>query len=57
VLHADCTDVDQFVEQLRPHYDGPMVIGDIGPVVGAHTGRGTIGIAFTEHAAPSAAPV
>lgn len=46
VAHADCSDVDQFVEMLRPHYDGEIVVGDIGPVVGAHAGRGTIGIAF-----------
>lgn len=49
VLQADCPDVDAFVEMLRPHYSGEIVIGDIGPVVGAHAGRGTIGIAF--HAA------
>ncbi len=46
VLHADCRDVDQFVEMLRPHVDGRIVVGDIGPVVGAHAGRGTIGVAF-----------
>ena len=46
VMHADCSDVDQFVEMLRPHYSGDIVIGDIGPVVGTHAGRGTIGIAF-----------
>lgn len=48
VLQADCTDVDQFVEMLRPHYAGEIIIGDIGPVVGSHTGRGTIGVAFHE---------
>ncbi len=46
VMHADCSDVDHFVEMLRPHYNGDIVIGDIGPVVGTHAGRGTIGIAF-----------
>ncbi len=46
VMHADCSDVDHFVEMLRPHYSGDIVIGDIGPVVGTHAGRGTIGIAF-----------
>jgi len=46
VLHADCSDVDQFVELLRPHYDGEIVVGEIGPVIGTHTGRGTIGVAF-----------
>lgn len=48
VMHADCSDVDQFVDMLRPHYDGEIIIGDIGPVVGSHAGRGTIGIAFHE---------
>ena len=47
VLHADCSDVDQFVEMLRPHYDGEIVIGEIGPVIGTHAGRGTIGVAFS----------
>jgi DegV family protein with EDD domain len=46
VLQADCSDVDQFVEMLRPHVSGDIVVGDIGPVVGSHTGRGTIGVAF-----------
>lgn len=46
VLHADCSDVDQFVEMLRPHYDGEIVVGEIGPVIGTHAGRGTIGVAF-----------
>jgi DegV family protein with EDD domain len=46
VMHADCRDVDQFVEMLRPHVDGEIVVGDIGPVVGSHAGRGTIGVAF-----------
>jgi DegV family protein with EDD domain len=46
VLHADCSDVDQFVEMLRAHYDGEIVVGEIGPVIGTHAGRGTIGVAF-----------
>ena len=50
VLQADCRDVDQFVDMLRPHVDGEIVVGDIGPVVGSHAGRGTIGVAFfTSH--------
>jgi DegV family protein with EDD domain len=48
VLHADCTDVDQFVEMLRPLYEGEIIVGEIGPVIGTHAGRGTIGVAFTE---------
>jgi DegV family protein with EDD domain len=50
VLHADCSDVDQFVAMLRPHYGDDIVIGEIGPVVGSHAGRGTIGLAFTVRA-------
>jgi DegV family protein with EDD domain len=46
VLHADCSDVDLFVEMLAPHHTGDIVIGEIGPVIGTHGGRGTIGVAF-----------
>ena len=46
VMHADCSDVDQFVEMVRSVYDGEIVVGEIGPVVGTHAGRGTIGVAF-----------
>ena len=53
VLNADCSDVDAFVEQLRAHYPGEIVVGDIGPVVGSHTGRGTIGIAYCVAAEPA----
>ena len=50
VLQADCDDVDEFVAMLRPHYGGEILVGDIGPVVGSHTGRGTIGLAFQTRA-------
>jgi DegV family protein with EDD domain len=46
VLHADCSDVDEFVEMLRPYHSGEIVVGEIGPVIGTHAGRGTIGVAF-----------
>jgi DegV family protein with EDD domain len=49
VLHADCSDVDQFVDMLRPHFAGDIVVGEIGPVIGTHAGRGTIGVAFSTH--------
>jgi len=48
VLHADCSDVDAFVDQLRPFAPAQIVVGQIGPVIGAHAGRGTIGVAFQE---------
>jgi DegV family protein with EDD domain len=47
VLQADCNDVDAFVEMLRPYWKGEIVVGDIGPVVGTHAGRGTLGIAYS----------
>ena len=46
VMHADCSDVDLFVEMLQPYYPDDIVVGEIGPVIGTHGGRGTIGIAF-----------
>lgn len=48
VLHADCNDVDTFVEMIAAAYDGEILIGQIGPVIGTHAGRGTIGVAFHE---------
>jgi DegV family protein with EDD domain len=48
VLHADSSDVDEFVAKLRPFAPGEIVVGQIGPVIGAHAGRGTIGVAFQE---------
>ena len=46
VLQANCTDFAAFVESLREIYSGDIVVGDIGPIVGTHTGAGTIGVAF-----------
>jgi DegV family protein with EDD domain len=46
VMHAAADDVDQFVEQLRPYAPGGIVVGQIGPVIGAHAGPRTIGVAF-----------
>jgi DegV family protein with EDD domain len=48
VLHADSDDIDEFVAQLRPYAPGDIVVGQIGPVVGTHAGRGTIGVAYHE---------
>jgi DegV family protein with EDD domain len=55
VLHAECADVDAFVQALRglgrQDLTDSLVIGDLGPVVGSHAGPGTIGVAF--HMAPT----
>jgi DegV family protein with EDD domain len=44
VAHADCDDVDEFVAMVRPFAPGEIV----GPVIGSHAGKGTIGVAFQE---------
>jgi len=46
VLSAACDDADEFVDTLRPFYDGDIMVGEIGPVIGTHAGPGTIGYAF-----------
>jgi len=46
VMHAAADDVDQFVEQLRPYAPSGIVVGQIGPVIGAHAGPRTTGVAF-----------
>jgi DegV family protein with EDD domain len=48
VLHADSDDVDEFVAKLRPLAPQEIVVGQIGPVIGTHAGRGTMGVAFQE---------
>ena len=48
VLHADCSDVDDFVAMIEPLAANSIMIGEIGPVIGTHAGRGTIGVAFHE---------
>jgi DegV family protein with EDD domain len=46
VMHADTSDIDAFVDRLRPFSTGEIVVGDIGPVIGSHSGRGAIGVVF-----------
>jgi DegV family protein with EDD domain len=51
VVHAATTDVDAVVAQLQAIYPHPIVIGDIGPVIGSHAGTGTIAVVFQVPAA------
>lgn len=44
VMHAACDDIDDFVTRLREVHDGEILVGEIGPVIGAHAGPGTIGV-------------
>ena len=46
VMHAATDDVGELVARLQPLAPGPIMIGDIGPVVGTHAGRGTIGVVY-----------
>ncbi len=49
VLHAQASDVDDFITMLEPIVPrSDIVVGEIGPVVGVHTGPGTIGVTWLE---------
>jgi DegV family protein with EDD domain len=52
VMHADCADIDGFVHQLRPYGPETIIVGEIGAVIGAHAGRGTIGVVYQLSARP-----
>ena len=47
VLHGDAPDVEQLLDLLAPHFPRErIVVGQLGAVVGSHTGPRTIGVAF-----------
>jgi DegV family protein with EDD domain len=46
LLHAQCADIDAFVAMVKTVYSGEIIVSDIGAVIGAHAGQGTIGIVF-----------
>ena len=49
VLHAGAPDVDEFLALLRPRVpEADIVVGNIGPVIGVHTGPRVLGIAWIE---------
>lgn len=44
VMHAEADDIDEFLDMLGDEYDRSSIHVDlIGPVIGTHAGRGTIG--------------
>ena len=46
-MHAAAHDVEEFCALLKPtSLTYPLVVSYIGPVIGAHTGVGTIGACF-----------
>ena len=50
IFHAQCADIDAFVQSVKSVYSGDVIVGDIGAVIGTHAGVGTIGIAFRQSA-------
>lgn len=50
ILHAQCADIDAFIQMVKSVYSGEVIVGDIGAVIGTHAGVGTIGIAFRQSA-------
>ena len=44
VMHAAADDVGELVARLQSLAGEQIVVGEIGPVVGSHAGRGTIGV-------------
>ncbi len=46
VLHAQWSDIDSFVAQLKTIHGGEIIVSDIGSVIGSHTGIGTIGVTY-----------
>lgn len=47
VIHGDAADADSFAAAVRPLVGGiDVVVAEIGPVVGTHSGPGIIGIAY-----------
>jgi DegV family protein with EDD domain len=46
VVQAATSDVDALVAQLHMFYPGPIVVGDIGAVIGSHSGIGALGVVF-----------
>jgi len=48
VFSGDAPDLDQFLGMLEgvTPTEGPVLVGDVGPVIGAHAGRGCIGVSW-----------
>ena len=47
VVHAQADDLEGFLIRLERHVPREaVIISDIGPVVGTHTGPGAVGVAY-----------
>jgi DegV family protein with EDD domain len=47
VMHGNVPDIATFLDQIRPHFAGEIIVGQLGAVIGAHAGPGTVGLVFT----------
>ena len=48
VMHASAPDLDEFLDMIEPIYPREqIVVGQIGPVIGTHTGPRAVGVTFT----------
>ncbi|MDQ3978176.1 MAG: DegV family protein [Actinomycetota bacterium] len=47
IVHGAAPDINDLLDLLAPHFPrDQIVVGDIGPVIGTHTGPRTIGVAY-----------
>jgi len=47
VMHGNVADIATFLDQIRPYFAGEIIVGQLGAVIGAHAGPGTVGLVFT----------
>jgi fatty acid kinase fatty acid binding subunit len=48
VMHGDAPDIDEFLDSISELYPrDQLIIGEVGAVIGAHSGPRVIGVAFT----------
>lgn len=47
VMHGNVPDIATFLDQIRPYFAGEIIVGQLGAVIGAHAGPGTVGLVFT----------
>jgi len=47
VMHAQVPDVERLVAELSTIHPGEIIVGEIGAVIGAHSGPGCVGVVFT----------
>ncbi|MEN6349987.1 MAG: DegV family protein [Syntrophomonas sp.] len=47
LAHVDAADrLEELTAAVRTVYDGPLIVNEVGPVIGTHVGPGAVGVAF-----------